>query len=97
LILNAGQQADSLEGEGRASAAHKRSAQLGVTWDRRVQAAASEAAVKVVLVLQNLVFLLFMTGLAWIFRCGPAGHVLVCGAHHSCRPAGELILRLQSS
>ena len=35
---------------------------------RGAQAAASEAAVKVVLILQNLVFLLFMAALAWIFR-----------------------------
>lgn len=35
---------------------------------RGSQAAASEAAVKVVLILQNLVFLFFMAALAWIFR-----------------------------
>ena len=32
------------------------------------QASAGEAAVRVVLILQNLVLLLFMGGLAWIFR-----------------------------
>lgn len=43
-----------------------------VTTDRvceeAVQAGTSETAVKVVLVLQNLVFLIFMASLAWIFR-----------------------------
>ena len=33
-----------------------------------MQASAGEAAVRVVLILQNLVLLLFMGGLAWIFR-----------------------------
>lgn len=42
---------------------------LTTAYSAAVQASAGETAVRIVLILQNVVLWLFMAGLAWIFRC----------------------------
>lgn len=42
-----------------------------------VTSAPGEQAVRVVLVMQNIVLFVFLAGLAWIFRCGSRAWLLV--------------------
>jgi hypothetical protein len=61
-----------------------------------VQASAGEAAVRVVLILQNLVLLLFMGGLAWIFRMrGDSPYLMVDEEEGGASEGGDAHLRTE--
>jgi hypothetical protein len=61
-----------------------------------VQASAGEAAVRVVLILQNLVLLLFMGGLTWIFRMrGDSPYLMVDEEEGGAAEGGDAHLRTE--
>jgi hypothetical protein len=59
------------------------------------QASAGETAVRVVLILQNLVLLLFMGGLAWIFRMRGDSPYLMVDEEEGGASEGDAHLRTE--